>query len=446
MQLKRKHTQEFKEIIQRLPDSYASSLVTGLLVFVGGLFLLGIIIRVPETVVAETRVTSSCPPIILKAKVSGKINLINKDLPLPFENDDYIAVIENTANKDDVLKIKHSLSIVNESNGIIPNDIILADNLSLGEIEPIYFKYKEYMNAYRYLIDDKNKYLYDIELLETQISNDSQNIEFLRTSLDNANTIRGINYNRYKTDSLLLGQKAILENDYNETYLTFLSASRQVIAIEGEIHNVKKTIAENSLRIESLKIQYLHLKKEYENKLAETYRQLVTAIKSWESNYVFSSPRKGIVEYANLITDGTFVTAGEPVFNVIYSDNKYIAIGMLPAVGAGKVKPGQKVNIKIDLYPYQEFGMLEGVVTSISLNTLDKFYLVYIDLPNGLISTNKTNMVFAETMYGKAEIITEKKRLISKIFYHLSNLVSGDGKSSLPKEKSDTNPLSEYQF
>ncbi len=39
---------------------------------------------------------------------------------------------------------------------------------------------------------------------------------------------------------------------------------------------------------------------------------------------------------------------------------------LLPAEGAGKVEPGQKVNIRLDNYPYMEYGMLEGVISHIS--------------------------------------------------------------------------------
>ncbi|MDR0505267.1 MAG: hypothetical protein LBH32_00395 [Dysgonamonadaceae bacterium] len=40
---------------------------------------------------------------------------------------------------------------------------------------------------------------------------------------------------------------------------------------------------------------------------------------------------------------------------------------LLPASGAGKVKIGDKVAIKLENYPYKEFGYIEGKVKSLSL-------------------------------------------------------------------------------
>ena len=67
---------------------------------------------------------------------------------------------------------------------------------------------------------------------------------------------------------------------------------------------------------------------------------------------------------------------------------------------------------------------MNGVVSDISLNSVEKNYLVYIKLPNGLTSEQGKELSFAETMYGSAEIITEEKRLITKLFYKISTLLT----------------------
>ena len=157
--------------------------------------------------------------------------------------------------------------------------------------------------------------------------------------------------------------------------------------------------------------------------LLEAYHNLLTEIKNWENAYVFKTPEAGTVEFVNLISDASFVSAWEPVFDVIFNDNKYFGVALLPSAGGGSVKKGQKVNIKMDLYPYQEFGQLEGVVSNISLSSIDKNYLIYIDLPNGLTSSSGQEFIFAETMYGQAEVITENKRLISRIFNQIYKLL-----------------------
>ena len=70
---------------------------------------------------------------------------------------------------------------------------------------------------------------------------------------------------------------------------------------------------------------------------------------------------------------------------------------MLPVQGAGKVKGGQRVNVRINNFPDQEFGYLIGRVESVSnVPTAEGFYVVEIYFLNGML-----------TNYGKRLPITQ---------------------------------------
>ena len=58
----------------------------------------------------------------------------------------------------------------------------------------------------------------------------------------------------------------------------------------------------------------------------------------------------------------------------------------------------------------------------------EKGYLVYINMPDGLKSDNNHTLSFAETMYGKAEIITVRKKLIFMLFNRLKAITSSNKK------------------
>jgi hypothetical protein len=89
----------------------------------------------------------------------------------------------------------------------------------------------------------------------------------------------------------------------------------------------------------------------------------------------------------------------------------------------GKASVGQKVIIKLDDYPYQEFGMLEGKVQSLDPSLNVKFYRVMVSLPAGLKSTYKQNFTFKTEMIGSAEIVTADLRLIERVFYGFRKLL-----------------------
>ena len=138
------------------------------------------------------------------------------------------------------------------------------------------------------------------------------------------------------------------------------------------------------------------------------------------------------MELANLISNGDYVAAGTPVFNMVFENSTYHAVAMLPPEGAGKVTVGEKVNIKLSSFPFAEYGTLSGFVQSISQNPIEKYYLVYISLPDGLASTTGAQLYFAETLYGQAEIVTRERRLISRIF---SRIYERSGNKAIRKSK-----------
>jgi len=91
--------------------------------------------------------------------------------------------------------------------------------------------------------------------------------------------------------------------------------------------------------------------------------------------------------------------------------------------GAGKVKIGQRVNIKLDNYPYLEYGMLEGIIRSISKVPEDQKYSLDVDFPKGLVTNYGIELDFAQQIEGQAEIITEDLRLLQRIFNPIRSLI-----------------------
>ncbi len=91
----------------------------------------------------------------------------------------------------------------------------------------------------------------------------------------------------------------------------------------------------------------------------------------------------------------------------------------VPIMGAGKVAPGQKVNIKLDNFPHLEYGLLEGKVVNISKVpvTTEKgsYYTVEVDLVNDMITNYNKELLFSQEMQGNAEIITKDRRMIQRL-------------------------------
>ena len=88
----------------------------------------------------------------------------------------------------------------------------------------------------------------------------------------------------------------------------------------------------------------------------------------------------------------------------------------LPTKGIGKVKLGQRVLIRLDAYPSNEFGFIEGRIASLVPVSLDNHYRANVKLTNGLITNTGQVLPVQPLLQGVAEVMLDDKRLLDRIF------------------------------
>ena len=92
------------------------------------------------------------------------------------------------------------------------------------------------------------------------------------------------------------------------------------------------------------------------------------------------------------------------------------------------MKQGQKVNIRLQNFPENEYGILRGTVKNISLVPVQTGeaaanYSVEISLSNGLITTYKKELPYLSDMQGQADIITEDISLLERFFLPMKKIL-----------------------
>ncbi|GAB6013145.1 HlyD family efflux transporter periplasmic adaptor subunit [Viscerimonas tarda] len=429
------YTEEFKEVLQKVPNKYNAFITIGLLLFFMLLLLLGFLIKVPGKTEALARITSINPPIILKAHSSGKIIFLVDSFPIACKAKEYIAMINNPASPKDIQYVKELLNDLDLSNNENIIEHFFTNQLSLGYIENSYFKFISSLQEY-YSLKKDSRYEFEIKLLAAKINNDSLMLEQKMKILENNKKEYSIIIERTSVDSVLFSQNAILKDEYTRTLLSRIDAENKITSLTIDVYNVKQNIIDTKLQKQKVEIEFERTLKNAQLNLLDALQNLHTSINEWENNYAFfSSEKDGIVELIDFVSNGDFVNEGQALFDVVFEGNSYHGIAILAPDGAGEVKRGQKVNIKLDLYPYQEYGTLDGYVTFITKNSIENNYLVNISLEKGLMSTNNIELAFAETMSGQAEIITEDRRLIEVVFYKIKKMLTPD--TNLKKDATD---------
>ena len=138
---------------------------------------------------------------------------------------------------------------------------------------------------------------------------------------------------------------------------------------------------------------------------------------------MITAPGKGTISYLGFLENELFIEPGKPLFSIIPEQGKLMARAELPIFASGKVKVGQQVNIRLENYPFEQFGLLHGSITSISEIPNENKYFVTIELPQKLITSQNKTIAFKQQLTGTTEIITEDLRLLERFFYQFRKLV-----------------------
>ncbi len=418
-------SEEVQEILSHVPN-WIIRWGMGIIFFVIlTLFISSWFIKYPDVISARVKLTTTIPPVHLVAHSSGRIDLREKDKNF-VKKDDILGIIENPAKIDDMLYviefIKERKAYIYQSS-LEPEKLLINTQLDLGIIQSSFLAFTstvEEARRHKSLAIHQNQR----QDLKEKISyhkrlNDKINNQILLLKAELV-----ISREAYINDSSFYSlNRSVSKREMNNTKVTYLSNKRNLEALEASFiqNTIQISELENQLNI-SVRDQ-LKIEDQLRNRIIESFEQLESDIQDWKQRFLLTSPIDGQISFSKFWSDNQYVRQGEEVFSIVPGSDNIIGYLSLPLKGSGKAKDEQRVNIKLDNYPYHEYGILIGKVESIALTPRDEFYQVKITLPEGLVSTYGKALPFKQEMEGTAEIITEDKRLIERIFSQLRSIL-----------------------
>lgn len=152
--------------------------------------------------------------------------------------------------------------------------------------------------------------------------------------------------------------------------------------------------------------------------------QLLASIHSWEMAYCLMAPAEGKVQLLLQEAPNQYLSSGNIFARIVPKEGEsWMGRALLPLQRSGKVKVGQRVIVRFTNFPDQEFGIVNGRLSSVSLVPSEDNYMIEIVFPDGLITNyGKSLPVFYE-MKATAEIVTDDSRLIQRFFQPLKKIL-----------------------
>lgn len=416
-------SEEVQEVMGQIPAWIVRWGITILFVVVVAILVGSCFFKYPDVIVSEMTLTSRYPVAQVVSRTSGKMSrlyvtdgqLVVMGTPL--------AVLENPASTEDVYRLKRVLSDYGDVPDRMVDVLISEETLALGEIQAGYTGLLSSLHDWKNY-RDLDYYPQKLAAVRRQIARYRE----YACSLQGQQEVMAAQYSiagqQYSRDSLLFARKVISPSEHETARTAFLQSRYSLEGTNASLENLKIQIGTLDESLLDMELERM----EKESVLQQAFRtasgQLINSINSWELNYCLVSPIQGKVTFTKYWNTNQYIPMGESVFTIVPPEqDQLIGKALLPVQRSGKVKVGQRVIVRFLNYPDQEFGVVAGQVSVISLVPSEDNYMVEITFPDGLATNYGKMLPVSPEMKASAEIVTEDLRLIERFFQPLKKIL-----------------------
>ena len=414
-------SEEVQEILGRPPRWIVRVGISIIFVVVAGLFVGSYFLKYPDILPAPITVTTENLPAGVMAMTTGKIDTITVAEKQTVKEGELLAIVRNPARYEDVMVVKRMLEGANtvdvETHGraSLQNDA----SLQLGDLQSAYTAFDNALTDYRHFVetDYHNR---KIAVIRKQIAAQKNLLQKTVNQLNISRKQLATAQKLFEIDSMLYSNAALSLVDYQSARNSLLQQLSSLESSKMSVDNQQMSILQSEQSIFDLEQQRIDEEQQLTSALTSAKEQLAAQIRQWEQTYLLVAPCNGKVTFTKYWQKNQNVNAGEVLVTVVPEGDKHV-VGkiLLPQQGAGKVKVGQTVNVKLDNFPYLEYGMVKVCIRNISMVPVQvdentKAYMLEVEFPENLVTTYGKELTFSQEMTGMAEIITEDLRLLDK--------------------------------
>lgn len=418
------YSEDVQYIMGKAPSWVIRWGITIVFVIFMGIFGGCYFIKYPDIIISPVQITTYYPPVDLVSRCNGLIDTLFVEDGEFIERDSTIAVLENTAKWADIEFISE------ENYDKVIYETWINKKYSLGEVQGTFSDFQKKAKDYCHYLSTK-QIPRKKELIKEQILKNQEYLEKLKEQYKCIKKDLVLQENTFKRDSLLYVENVISSADLE-------SSLQNLIQKQNIQSGFNATLSSTELQIIQLEQQLIEINTQQENEISEykrlltqCFQQLNAELAKWKQTYTLIAPISGHVSFVSYWNENQHVKIGDKLASIIpITNNQIIGRIQVPSTGFGKVKVGQKTNIKLNGYPYMEFGVLKGEIKSLSAvpeqiktangNTI--VYMAEIVFSDGLKTSYNKEIPMIQQMDGTAEIITEDMRLISRFYNPIVSL------------------------
>ncbi len=405
---------EVQEIISQKPSWIVRN---GIVLFLGIIVMLLVstfFISYPDVVNANATFTSLNAPKEVKARAEGKLVKLSVAEGKLVNENEIIGFLESRAVHNEVISL--SQVIDNAQNNIVANDLngLYAAYKNLGEVQQPYQVFMLVFNTYKQYLSNgfyarkKNMLQQDYTFLQRLHGNLEEQKKMQQEDVALASK-------NFDANKILNNDKVIADVEFRNERSKYISKAMSIPQINASLINNENSKHEKEKEIAQLENDITQQKGIF----TQALNTLKAQLDDWKSKFLLMAPVAGKISFAEFLQENSQIKVGQTIFFVNPENTQYYARVFIPQTNFGKIKTGEEVLLKLNAYPYREFGIIKAKVDFISAIPTDSGFVAKVVLPNGLRTNYKKQLHYTEGLSAQAEIITEDLQLSDRLFNEL---------------------------
>ncbi|MBO6517877.1 MAG: HlyD family efflux transporter periplasmic adaptor subunit [Bacteroidia bacterium] len=369
----------------------------------------------PETLKAPAQLSTETPSHEIVSRTTARISSILVQNGDHVEQGDVLARLQGDANDADV----HQLGLlVSQIDSLYATDLTLVSKLNigyyqfsqLGSLQPVYEVFMRSYNDLTFALSDN--------FLQTKLNLLNSKMRNLEGVGDNLEVQKQV-----KSEDLLIAT----QNYDNEVLLQTKGASTAYEVDKFKSIMLSKKLSynltlnqilvneQNKNDVSERRVQLLQSITTPKSAFIQSFKNLQTALNNYIHTYTLIAPKSGVVSFPIGLGVGKVISPQSIAMYIRPDSTKTIAIVQVGQFNFSKIHKGMPVNIKLQGYPFEECGLLQGTVEFIAGVPVESQYQIQVALPQDLVTNIGTQVHFVQGLEGEVEIVLEERSLLSRL-------------------------------
>jgi len=410
------------EVVETPPSPIGRAIIWCIVAFVVFGVVWAIIGKTDVVAVAEGKVIPSGRVKTIQPRDHGVVSKILVQDGQLVKKGDLLIELDTTSSGADMERFDSELDAARLEKARL--DALLAWNPALGSLP--FLKAPEGVDEHE--IEQEKLYLaQDAETLVSKLKTYDNEIQRVRAQMQAAkHTVVKLENTLPIITKQAAARKKLFEQDVAPED-EWLQIETQRIEVEQNLKTVQQEFQEAEASMLLALEQRVQTLSEYRRDLLERRTRVVTQADSLvqelkkatqvDDQQRIVAPVDGKVQQLNVHTVGGVVTPAQPLLIIVPGDFKLEVEAKVQNKDIGFVHQGQAVEIKLEAFPFTEYGIIDGTLrhvsgTAIQTEDGDLFYMARVDMAQTHIMVNGKKVNLSPGMRATVEVKIRKRRLI----------------------------------